>query len=623
MINKKIIFDIIDIYFKNRKNKFEKSQFEDISILIEEGILNPISDKAIEINIKSNEFNEIFVEYIENNQRRRMPQSVKESFHLIDEFEQQKKKEFEYDNIINAYSEIINALKSYIFYSFHSKGIINICDFFKTLGTEDKYDEYLLESLLLIDIDHENIYRILSLLKSNNEITRIPEFCSRLGKTKPILALNLYDYSLQMNDKNDLYILSNILMGLFEINPQKAFFKTKELLKTNPVAAYFTLGRLKYKQKEYIQECFELADNIGETDNECILQIPYIYKALIENSITPEDTREKCFSKKQNLFLIDNKQLKNCIFNDCRFIHGYEEERYKLLIETFLSKSQDYYNRISDYFYNFTNPDYFFHVFSMLYDIQYRNRGLITDIRVFSKALSHFWKVDKEKTEKHLLNLISHDIPHFRIGAVDLVQSKDFKFYDINLLNLDTPIKQLRALEALFFQSFYNIDKFLPLILKLKDSSHKIVITYIQQKISELIMNSYHEHIYKEVAKYINDDDFMKPLKATLDSYYKMRDVKISINDLNPRKNEYDLMNLYFTLEQEEQHKMMHKINNSENSFLSMVKQTTIVRGHSWKIRDNDISPLGNIKYSFALDLNMYRNPDLFDYSHSTFNSEF
>lgn len=92
MINKKIIFDIIDIYFKNRKNKFEKSQFEDISILIEEGILNPISDKAIEINIKSNEFNEIFVEYIENNQRRRMPQSVKESFHLIDEFEQQKKK---------------------------------------------------------------------------------------------------------------------------------------------------------------------------------------------------------------------------------------------------------------------------------------------------------------------------------------------------------------------------------------------------------------------------------------------------------------------------------------------------------------------------------------------------
>ena len=337
MINKKIIFDIIDIYFKNRKNKFEKSQFEDISILIEEGILNPISDKAIEINIKSNEFNEIFVEYIENNQRRRMPQSVKESFHLIDEFEQQKKKEFEYDNIINAYSEIINALKSYIFYSFHSKGIINICDFFKTLGTEDKYDEYLLESLLLIDIDHENIYRILSLLKSNNEITRIPEFCSRLGKTKPILALNLYDYSLQMNDKNDLYILSNILMGLFEINPQKAFFKTKELLKTNPVAAYFTLGRLKYKQKEYIQECFELADNIGETDNECILQIPYIYKALIENSITPEDTREKCFSKIQNLFLIDNKQLKNCIFNDCRFIHGYEEERYKLLIETFLS----------------------------------------------------------------------------------------------------------------------------------------------------------------------------------------------------------------------------------------------------------------------------------------------
>ena len=223
MINKRLIFNIIDIYLRNRKNNFEKSQFENVSILIEVGILNSINDRHIEINIKSKEFNELFLEYIENNQKKKIPQSIKESIDLIDKFEKQKKTEFGYNNIVNAYSEIINSLKSYVFYLFHTKGIINICDFFNTLDVEDKYlyEEYLLESLLLIDIDYESIYKILSSLKSNEEITRIPEFCSTFGKTKPLLAYNLYDYSLHKNDKNDLYILSNLLIGLFETDAEK------------------------------------------------------------------------------------------------------------------------------------------------------------------------------------------------------------------------------------------------------------------------------------------------------------------------------------------------------------------------------------------------------------------
>jgi len=98
-----------------------------------------------------------------------------------------------------------------------------------------------------MDTDCENLYNILSMLKSNDEITRIPGFCSELGKTKPELANNLYDYVLQKNDKEDFYILTNLLFGLFETDTENAFLKTKRLLEINPSMAYFTLGRLQYK----------------------------------------------------------------------------------------------------------------------------------------------------------------------------------------------------------------------------------------------------------------------------------------------------------------------------------------------------------------------------------------
>ena len=626
MSNKDVIFRILDSYFKTRKNQFDKSQIKDISVLIETtDMFKLVNEKQAEINIKSISFNEIFLEYIENNQGQKNPHNIKDSFILIEKFEKQKKTEFGYSNIVNAYSTLIDGIKSYIFYLFHVKGIVNVFDYFKALCEEEQhlYDEYLLETILLIDIDIETIYDVLSLLKSNDTITRVPDFCSKLGETKPQLAHDLYDYALPKKDKNDAYILSNLLIGLFESDTEKAFSKTIDLLTANPSTAYFTLGRLKYQQEKHIRECFDVAEKIDISDSEGLLQVPYIYKSLIENSNTPVEIREKCFSKMQELFLIDNEQLRNTIFTSCRFIQGYEKERYRLLVETFLSKTQNYYNKISDYFRHFTNPDYFFHLFTMLYDVHYRNKGTMIDIHVFSGALSHFWNTNRDKTEVNLLYLLSHDVSYLRIGAVDLIRSKHLGLYDVNLLGLAPEINQLRALEALFFQSFYNIDDFLPLILTLRNSPYKKVVVYLQAKLSELIRNSYHDHLYEKTMEYVQDESFLKPLKESVDSYHKMKKGKTAIDDLNPCQNEHDLMNLYYNLEREEQQKMMHKTHNADNSFLSMIRKTTIVRGHAWKMGDNDVRPLGHIERAFALDLNMYKNPDLFNYTHHTFNSEF
>jgi len=477
--------------------------------------------------------------------------------------------------------------------------------------------------LLLIDIKTEELYSVLSISKSNETITRVPDFCFKLGKNKPQLTLSLYDYALPKNDTNDKYILSNLLIGLFESDAEKAFSKATELIPINPLAAYFTLGRFNYTDEKYIKKCFSLSTEVDKENLDSLLQLPYLYKSLIENANTPDKIREKCFSKMKELFSIENVQLQNLIFMDCRFIQGYEDQRYKLLIESFLSKSKNYFKEVSSYLHNFTNSDYFFHLFTFLYNIQYQKLGALIDVEIFTNALSQFWKIDKNKTEAHLLFLLSHDLPHLRIGAVDLIRSKHSGLYDVNVLKLNSETEQLRALEAIFFQSFYNIDKLLPLILKFKHSSFENVVTFLIANLSDLILNSYHDYLFEKVNESISDAEFMAKVRLSLDKYHRIKEIKSTINDLDPLHNEHDWMNLYYSLEEEEKHKMIRKINNSDNSFLSTIKQTTIVRGHAWQTGDNEISPLGHFEHSFSLDMRMYSNPDVFDYIHNNLNSNF
>jgi|GEM_PF-2530733 hypothetical protein len=622
---KDIVYQIIDIYFKSRKTEIDKSLFHDITNLIEKNVFVSVTNETVKINISSTIFKEVVLEYIEVNLSVKIPYDIKSAFKLIEKFEKLKKKEFGYENVYNAYSPVIDSVKSHIFYSFHTQNIINSIDFFKSLTKKEQYhyDKYLFETLLLIDIKTEELYSVLSISKSNETITRVPDFCFELGKNKPQLTLSLYDYALPKNDSKDIYILSYALIGLFESDAEKAFSKVTELVRLNPLVAYFTLGRFNYRDEKYIKKCFSLSTEVDKENLDSLLQLPYLYKSLIENANTPAKIREKSFSKMKELFYIENVQLRNLIFMDCRFIKGYEDERYRLLIETFLSKSQDYFKEVSSYFNNYTNPDYFFNLFTMLYNIQYQKLGALIDVEIFTNALSHFWKIDKNKTETHILFLLSHDLPHLRVGAVDLIRSKHRGLYDVNVLELHSETEQLRALEAIIFQSFYNIDKLLPLILKFKHSTHKNVVTYLIANLSDLILNSYHDYLFEKVNELVSDVEFIGQVKLSLNKYHRIKEIKTSINDLNPRHNEQDLMNLYYSLEEEEKHKMIRKINNSDNSFLSTIKQTTIVRGHAWQTGDNEISPLGHFEHSFSLDMRMYSNPDVFDYIHNNFNSNF
>lgn len=627
MINKEWAFKILNLYFHSRAIYLDRAELsEGIDELIKAGIIMPQDEQKVKINLKSDLFYEILLEYIENKSGRKLPLAVKEAFAWVEKFEEVQKAEHEYGNIINAYSEVIGPFKSYLLYLFHVRNKIEIGDFTKSLTDKEKwnYEEHILDVLLRVPKATDELYYILSLIHIYKKQGRITGFCYDLGLIRLKDAQSLYVYTRDRKNKDDFYIQANLLRGIFEHEPEWVLKEISVLLPGQALLAGFVLGRLGYKNEAYIHEGIKLAESIGLDDKEARLQLPYFYKTIIENPYSSAMMKMRGFVKMRKLFSDGEESLRNSVFHICSMMEGFEQERYLLLIKTFIGKSKNYYKQIGKYFRTFKSGDYFFNLFIHLCWIRYKNKlGDMIDVSVFEEALAHFWNKDRIHTEKHLLELISHDLPCLRIAAVSLIRSKYLGFYEVDLAQLDTELKQLRALEVLFYNCYFDLESFLPLILALRVSPFPKVVEYMQQKLGKLVFESYHDYVYEKIAALVKDEAFLGPVKRSLDAYHEMRKMKTTINDLNPAKNERDLMDLYYKLEHEEHQKMMYQVRDGGNSFSSIAKQVIIVRGNSWKIGDNPVSLLGKVERSFVLDQKMFKDPDLFDYTHHYFRSEF
>lgn len=619
---KDIVFKAFDTYFRTRTLLIDTAQI-DAALLTEANIVQQTDKHSFQLNTDSIALNEYLVEYIGKDMQQSLPENIEEAFEYINRFEEQKKAENNCSSIVNVYSPLINGLKTYLFYRLHTQQKIDLTAIIQSYDEDDRleYGEYAMRSMLLSDMEVARIYKNLSAFKGNDDHS-LPSFCRELGGKSPEKAWQLYHYAREQKNEDDFYILANLLMGLYPVDSEATFLQTKELLPESPLLASFVLGRLEYKDEKHIVESFEWIQKLHKlhpNQPEALMQVPYFCRVIIENAVTPAGIKTKCFELLKRLFTIENEKLRDHVFSNCRFMSGYEEERYRLLTETFLVQSENYFERINDYLSRFTDPDYFFHLFiSFCYIMSERGKIPEMKISLFDKALAHFWRTQQEKTENQLLFLLSHNHPDLRISAVKLIQSKYSGYYGVNVLKLNSEREQLRALEVLLFYSFYNIDVFLPIILPLSLSPYPAVVDYLQKALSELIFESYHDHLYHAIAKWVNDRKFLRPLKKSLESYHKYADRKQAVNELNPYRNESELLEFYYGLQHEEDRKLMGNIDEKE-PFLSMVKTVKIVRGNSWQIRDNEVSPLGKMEYTFALDKNMYKNPDLFDREHYQF----
>jgi hypothetical protein len=82
-------------------------------------------------------------------------------------------------------------------------------------------------------------------------------------------------------------------------------------------------------------------------------------------------------------------------------------------------------------------------------------------------------------------------------------------------------------------------------------------------------------------------------------------------------------MDLYYKLENKNHLKIKKKLDAKPNSIMALFKHINVVRGNSWKSFDSEVQPMYNVGLSHYLDMNMFKNPDLFDTIHNNFNSQF
>lgn len=614
---------LLHLYLRTQKSYFSDKDTGYIRILSQKGVLvKSDKDGLYKINFDSTLLCSILYDFIEKEIDQKLTNDFKISFQLIEAFKEKKKKEYNCENTINAYSDLIDGFKAYILYYYHSNKEIDIIKYYDDLNKNDKkkIKRYFLHALLFIEISTEKFLAIL-LEDGDNTRNDTIKCCSELCIINFGRAYSLLSYLLNKEyDDRYFYMIANLFFGLHRID-SNIFNKRFELFQKNNRLGYFVLARINLINKDEIIECFQEAEKAQNNDVDVLLEIPYLCKTLIENKNTPQNIRELCFRKLEYLFLIENERIKDEVFQMCSWIEGYEKEKYNLLINTFLSKSQNYYEKISLYFREFENPKYFFHLYTNLHLISIKN-GNRFNTKIFQEAFSRFWRKNKEITSNELFKLLIYDNPNVRLGAVELIRTlNQQELTNLDLLVLKSEIYQLRAIEALIFTSYYDIEAILGLILNLEKSPYPKVVEYLQKKLSELIFHSYHDFLFEKIDKTIKNKEFKRPLTEALKGYHRMCNFKMEINDLNPAENEKDFMNTYYRLEAEANRKMFKNID--KGTFLEMVKESTIVRGNAWKIGDNDISPLGKFESSMSLDISMYKNPDLFDFQKNNFKSEF
>ena len=620
----KIILELINLYFEKKNNLFSILEIKEAeTLLIKEIVLKTDNPSFLKLNPNSFDFNRILINQIESETGKKTSSGINESFKLIDSFFESKKKKYGYSNFLNAYSEIEDGIKIYLIVIYFDNGT-DIIAYYDSLKRKEqlKIHTEIFEALVILDIPFEILLNFL--LKHVEKYSiEIISFCTNLCNKNPQKAKAFFEYvnALKYNKKY-FHILSRVSIELYPNDNEFYYQNTTILLSKDSTLGYFILGRLKYASIDHIVDCFRLSEKVNiQKEINGLLQIPYLYKSLIENEFTPNYIKESCFKKFEELFLKGNDDLKNEIFRISSGIKGYEERRYSLLFKTYLSSSENYFNRISQYFREFENPQYFFHLLGNLCLISARNNKRF-DVTIFDEAFKRFWRKYKIETNEELLRLLTYDNPSLRLPAVDLIRSlQKSEFATINLAIINNETSQLRALEALIYSSYYNIEKLLDLILSLSKSSYPSVIEYLQKKLAELIYYAYNDFLYDLIKDRINDTIFLKPLLEALLNYHNMCDKKNNINDLNPLENEKEYINLYYRLEKEQMQKMMR--NSHKNTFLETVKSSIIVRGNSWKIGDNEISALGKFESSMSIDKSMYKNPDLSDYKKNNFISEF
>lgn len=616
---KEIIVDFIRLYLKAQKLQYSKKEIPQHKPLIDNGVLYEVRENKDILELAKNSINlqKVVLELAENKLKTALPKDVYKAFKFIDDFDEALKKEYDCERVINSFSTLIRGLRGYALLTLHKQGI-DIKSFILDIDEEKRgfslhyFEEAFFDFTHHYNYSEKDFFEIFTTFWNRNErnhnvrtgLRKLPS--KDLEKSKTLL-----DYAYHNNET--LEIIAELLIGIYNKGETSTLKQIIDIKGKESILCLNTLSRIDFKSAKDVNKAFEQIGELAYKDSLLARQQSFLLSSIIKNENTPESVRERAFKCWQEFLKNGENEILNQVFQDIHFLDGYEKKKYGLL-HIYLAKTQNS-NVIKDFFgFHFNDPAYVF-------DIMMRSYNAKPDYRfpmeLFENGIRHGWNTYQVETEKHILNLFKHGLA-FGVLGVKTIFSAYLGIFPVDLTKLEEAEHQVTAIDSICKHP-HSFDKLLPLILPLRNSKLKSIRKHLQEHLAYKVFKTYHQNLYEQIRESIGngkeDKAFLKPIKKALDDYEKLKELKESVDDLNPHQNERHLIDLYRRLEHEAQAKMMKEVNNGKGTFMETFKNTIIVRGNSWMIKEGEVSPLGKVESKIQIDGSSYLNPDLFEHN--------
>lgn len=608
--------------FKTSKTLISSEEIKKYSDLEKKGIIKSNSQNEYEIDLYSIDLYNYLKEFVSKKISKSLTDDISESFKIIDNVEKLIKEENGFTNIINAYSDVFNAFKVNFLVDLDKKGI-DIMSYYIELKKQTNviyelrsFDSLFFNFLLFKDLE---IDQLIAFLEEDNDENRryyLNDYLHSLVDKKEEFSIRLIEGLIGKHQGETPHYLIILITSIINKGKTEYLELLIGRLAINAKEIFWAYSLLSLNTKLVYINLLELIQN--DTSVDYLHHKSRIIESLMNSQfITAEDFEtlsKKLFEYFKNL---EDNEIHN-YFNS--IIYGfveYEDLKYALL-HSYLERTKNW-NTLDSFFHNIKDPKYLFHLLILSYNTKWTRNS----INVFNQALSHLWSSSREKTEEFILSLISTK-QKAGLLPIEIIMSGRDNPMSIDLLNLKSEDDQKLAI-SMFCNYPLSFDKLLPVLLKLINSPFPKVIENLQLQLSILVCECYNEILIEWLENLIpkskKKTSFLKPIKKALELYKEIKELKHQNKDLNPYYNEKSYMDLYYSLENENRAKMMESVRNNPSGFSSMFKNTSIIRGNSWRFEhEENVMPLGKVETQMYLDTRIYKNPELYEYQLERFN---
>lgn len=611
------ITELISFGFNNNVDNYDLIDKPNFDYFLESKLVVEIEkdSKKYILNFESKLLSEKLLKIAETTLNLKLPSEIEPALFFADDFEKKIKENYK---TIDSNINLVNYkkyFKAFILNKFKYTLIeIHYSSLLENKNERKKKNDFIEIFFKYLEVYNTNQEAILISCSKYYKSEKHPSnyifnILGNLAKTNHIVSKKLVDFIINKKANDYRHFLPTLLINLFNTNYTEAFNIAIKNIKIDTINSLKSLCGFHYTDANQINQVFIELQQLEVASVDVSNLKSQILCNIINNTNTDFALKEKSFKEIEELLKSENHDFSHSTFNSVQYVlKDFESQKYNLLI-IYLNNTKNF-QTLKYFFYEFKSPIYLFHLLTSSYDMI----GFRGSIDVFENAICHFYEVCREQFEVELLNLFNYR--QYSLLALKIILSHSSITFNIQLNKLDKQA-QINAIDSVC--NFpHSIDKLIPMLLKIRNSSFNESKQHLNQKLSELIFEVYHDSLLVLIKNNItnskNDKKFLEPLQKALNDYINLNNLKKSIKDLDPTENERNLMELYYRLEHENQAQMMKNVNSDSNTFLSMTKTMIIVRGWAFKSEDSEvITPLSLIESSLMIDNRAYKNPNNFE----------